>query len=331
MAERYLREIEERLSDIPQGRLLTKKHAPGRDAPLLSTKAAACSDGRGLVESWAVFPGVVFTHSLYRAERCAFHQAPRGCAMQINHCRYGRAGWEMRGGAGVYLGPGDLSLHRMDACAQSFMELPLGCYEGVAATLDLDALEREPPAILREAGVDVRRLCDRFCARGGCAAMPANPRIDHIFSELYALPRHLQLPWFRLKVQELLLFLSMLERSTEKRPNQYRSQQIELIQSVHRQLTEHLDRRFTIEELSKQYLINTSSLKAVFKSVYGAPIAAYMREYRIRRAAQLLRETEDSIADVAAQVGYENQSKFTAAFKAVFQVLPTAYRRQYQA
>ncbi len=56
-----------------------------------------------------------------------------------------------------------------------------------------------------------------------------------------------------------------------------------------------------------------------------------MKEYRIRKAAQLLRETEDSIAEIAARVGYENQSKFTAAFKELMQTLPTAYRKQFQA
>ena len=55
-----------------------------------------------------------------------------------------------------------------------------------------------------------------------------------------------------------------------------------------------------------------------------------MREYRVREAARLLREEGGSIAEVAAAVGYESQSKFSAAFKEVFQVLPTAYRKQFQ-
>lgn len=65
---------------------------------------------------------------------------------------------------------------------------------------------------------------------------------------------------------------------------QYFSEQTELIKEIHQQLTEHLDQRFTIEELSKQYLINTSTLKEVFKTVYGLPIATYMKEYRVHKA-----------------------------------------------
>ena len=47
----------------------------------------------------------------------------------------------------------------------------------------------------------------------------------------------------------------------------------------------------------------------------------------MEKAASLLRETELSVAEIAAQVGYESQSKFTAAFKEQFGKLPKEYRR----
>ena len=43
--------------------------------------------------------------------------------------------------------------------------------------------------------------------------------------------------------------------------------------------------------------------------------------------SQLLRETDLTMAEIARQVGYESQSKFTAAFKEQYGLLPTAYRR----
>ena len=73
--------------------------------------------------------------------------------------------------------------------------------------------------------------------------------------------------------------------------------------------------------------MNTTTLKTIFKSVYGAPIATYMKEYRIRQAAQLLQDTTYSIAEIAERVGYENQSKFTSAFRSVLHLPPAAYRK----
>ena len=94
-------------------------------------------------------------------------------------------------------------------------------------------------------------------------------------------------------------------------------------------MTEDLKKRYTIEELARQFHINTAALKSIFKSVYGMPIASYMKQYRIMKAAELLRTTGGSVSSIASTVGYESQSKFSAAFKDVMKILPTDYRRQY--
>ncbi|MFR5795953.1 MAG: helix-turn-helix domain-containing protein [Christensenellales bacterium] len=51
--------------------------------------------------------------------------------------------------------------------------------------------------------------------------------------------------------------------------------------------------------LSQQYHINTSTLKSLFKTVYGQPLAAHMKEHRMEYAARLLRTTTDSLAEIA--------------------------------
>ena len=53
-----------------------------------------------------------------------------------------------------------------------------------------------------------------------------------------------------------------------------------------------------------------------------------MKEYRIRRAAVLLRQTQATIAEIANKVGYENQSKFATAFRDVLKIPPAEYRKQ---
>ena len=84
----------------------------------------------------------------------------------------------------------------------------------------------------------------------------------------------------------------------------------------------------SFEELSKQYLMNTTTLKSVFKAVYGMPIASYMKEYRMKLASNMLLQKDKSISEIAAAVGYKSQSKFTSAFRDIFQILPTAYQEQ---
>ena len=125
------------------------------------------------------------------------------------------------------------------------------------------------------------------------------------------------------------LLHEMIEQVMDVACPQWReeAEQVKIIREIHDHLTEHMEQRVTIEELAHRYLINPTTLKTVFKQVYGNSLAAHMKEHRMEKAASLLRETELSVAEIAGQVGYESQSKFTAAFKEQFGQLPTAYRR----
>ena len=73
-----------------------------------------------------------------------------------------------------------------------------------------------------------------------------------------------------------------------------------------------------------------TSKKACFKGVYGTSIFAYMRAYRMNRAAVLLRAGGGkSVAEIAGRVGYDSPSKFAAAFKEVMGKSPLEYRKSF--
>lgn len=104
----------------------------------------------------------------------------------------------------------------------------------------------------------------------------------------------------------------------------------EIIYRIHGYLIHHLADRVTIEALAKQFLMNPTTLKKVFKEVYGTSLAAHMKQHRMEHAAQLLTQTDIPIGQIALNVGYESQSRFTTAFRATYGLLPTAYRKQKQ-
>ena len=97
---------------------------------------------------------------------------------------------------------------------------------------------------------------------------------------------------------------------------------------IHEYLIQNLDKRITIEDLAKKFLMNTTTLKELFKTVYGTSLAAHMKEHRLKKAAELLRNTEESIAEIARSVGYESASKFSAAFKDEYGKTPKDYRKE---
>ncbi|MGN0728955.1 metalloregulator ArsR/SmtB family transcription factor [Treponema sp.] len=111
---------------------------------------------------------------------------------------------------------------------------------------------------------------------------------------------------------------------------QFRSDQIKIIRQVHDFLCENISRRFTIEDLSKKFGMNTTTLKTVFKDVYGTSLAFHIKEHRMKKAAELLAKTELSVSEIASAVGYESQGKFSATFKEFYKMIPTEYREPLQ-
>lgn len=318
--------IESSLQDVPANCLYLVQHtSSGTVSPVDALYMQ--TNGKGRVDVYTVFPGVEIAYTTFLASEAAFSHTAAPSFLELFHCRLGRVGWNLQDRTAVYLGAGDLTLHDMACCADSGMIFPLGYAEGISVSIDFGKLTAHCPKVLQQARLDFRKMQMDFCSSQP-VVLPACAEIDRIFSPLYEADPALRLPYLQLKAQELLLFLSHLSpRGKDASRTQYFSQQTDLIKDIHSLLTEHLDHRFTIEELSKRYAINTSTLKAVFKAVYGLPIATYMKEYRVRRAMKLLRETRLTIAQIAEQVGYESQGKFTNAFKDVTQILPTEYRR----
>ena len=101
----------------------------------------------------------------------------------------------------------------------------------------------------------------------------------------------------------------------------------EIIHKVHEYLMEHISEHVTIEELSKIFLMNMTTLKKDYRQVYGTSIAEHVKMARMAKAAELLTGTKEPIAAVARAVGYESQSRFSAAFRKIYGKLPLEYRR----
>ena len=280
------------------------------------------------IKAIELYPGIELTYLTLTTDHFSVHHAALDHILEINYCHSGRIGWKMGNGNSIYLGQKDFSLHTMKACADSVMSLPNGDYEGLTISIDLRELTDNPPEALSGTGITGTFLYDKFCKNSPITSLAGNEQTESIFSAFYSQPEPLQLAWQKIKVLELLLYLGGLKVDSKNCLTEYQSEQIEIIRKIHKQLAEHMDQRFTIESLSKQYLINPTTLKTMFKSVYGASIAAHIKEHRMEQAAKLLRETSLSIAEIAGSVGYDSQSRFTAAFKAYWGKLPKDYRNK---
>ena len=78
---------------------------------------------------------------------------------------------------------------------------------------------------------------------------------------------------------------------------------------------------------AKKYGISPISLNKYFSIMYGDTVHKYLQSYRMDHAAKLLADTDKSIADIALDVGYENQGEFATLFKRIYGMSPLEYRR----
>ena len=279
------------------------------------------------IENISLYRGIELYIFTAKTDTISVQHPKRKHIMEINYCHLGRIGWKMKGGNQIHLGPGDFSVHTLDTCTESFLYFPTEEYEGLTLCIDLQELSSHPPELLSETGICGEMLYEKFCKNGAFASFAGNAQTDSIFSAFYEQPENLKPAYQKLKSLELLLYLGKMEPNQAGRLTEHTSEQIEIIHRVHEHLTQNIGQRITIESLSRQYLINPTTLKEVFKSVYGTSIAAHIKEHRMELAARLLLETDLSLAEIGQRIGYESQSRFSSAFKTYFQMLPKEYRK----
>jgi AraC-like DNA-binding protein len=76
--------------------------------------------------------------------------------------------------------------------------------------------------------------------------------------------------------------------------------------------------------------MSTSRFRVFFKETTGWGFGDYVRDLRLERAARLLRETTEGMAEIAYQTGFSDQSHLQRLFKAKHEISPLTYRRRHQ-
>lgn len=84
---------------------------------------------------------------------------------------------------------------------------------------------------------------------------------------------------------------------------------------------------WTAEALAREVYLSRSAFAERFTQRVGMPPMRYLAVWRMQVAAQRLREGRRSVAQIAAEVGYESEAAFTRAFKREHGMAPAAWRR----
>jgi AraC-like DNA-binding protein len=88
------------------------------------------------------------------------------------------------------------------------------------------------------------------------------------------------------------------------------------------------ERAWTIADLARKVGLSRTRLAERFRHFLDDSPMAYLAKWRLKLAAETLLSTDDSVAAVAASVGYGSEATFNRAFKREFSIPPAQFRRK---
>lgn len=212
--------------------------------------------------------------------------------LEINHCKEGIIECETRKGDYLYLSKGNLAINPKYSINNS-SNFPLNHFHGITVAVDLDKTPKCLSCILENVSINLLELKSKFCENNkGFLVIRENESIEHIFSELYTVSEKIRKGYYKVKVLELFLFLSSLEQEELKQSKKYYSKkQVDTIKAIKKYLIAHLSQKITLYQLSVQFKIPLTTMKLVFKEVYGDSIYSFVKTYKMQKAAELLKYT----------------------------------------
>ncbi len=278
-----------------------------------------------------LFPGVEVAYiSVHMAtfDFGSFDQGDGKHHVSIHFCKEGRIEQEVHREF-FYLMPGDCSIAMQDT-TQKMFQLPLNHYHGIRIGIDLD--NDQNPLLSYLAGCDCapKEALQHICGGMSHIVLRSSEVAKKFFHELYEVETEQRLDYLRAKMPEL--FFRMKYAKTD---NSYYDRnlvprtQVEIVKAVSAYITQNLNNKITVKELTLYFGVSDTYLQNAFRSVYGMPVISFIRTQKMQSAAQVLIHTTRTIDEIAEEFGYENESKFSAAFKKIMGDPPGVYRKEH--
>ena len=99
------------------------------------------------------------------------------------------------------------------------MFFPLKHYHGIVIRIDTEKAPECLSCFLSEVAVQPKKIKEKFCHEKSYFIARSNPSVEHIFSELYDVPVKIRRGYSKIKVLELMLFLSVFDIENGKSCN----------------------------------------------------------------------------------------------------------------
>ena len=127
-----------------------------------------------------------------------------------------------------------------------------------------------------------------------------------------------------------LLMAHLVKNYTEKQLSRYeydtRIARLKKVNMILDYIHEHYSEPITTSMLARINHFSESHMCRIFKDAVGVTVTDYINGYRTDKAAMLLKNTNESVSDIAESVGFDNLNYFDRVFKKYKGLPPKEYR-----
>jgi two-component system response regulator YesN len=164
--------------------------------------------------------------------------------------------------------------------------------------------------------------------------------VEDVYKEL-----HIEFPWLeKLTPQNRIYFKSKEDDKKETNIkhdfiniflvireiiNKYKPPTNKLISTTYYHVLNNIDKKISLEIISKLVYVNKSYLSYIFKQETRKSFVDFLTEVKMDRAKILLMDKKNKIYQISNQIGYSDSEYFSKVFKSKVGVSPSEYRRQY--
>lgn len=301
-----------------------------KNAKLISRKPG-CSvisyqcNGTGILYDYSIFPGIDLIFMDFNCSDIFDEPNEMRNVLEIRHYQEGRVEFEFEGDKVFHLQQDEFCVNGMLNMPARY-SFPFDYCSGLSLVLDKNSMTEVTRSQLALFQIDISVLEEDLDTAHQWYICKTPPSMCHVFEELYAAKEHETSQYFRIKVLELLYHATKLRKEDRVAATYYAREHIEIVKRVRKAMLKDLSRSTPLEQFLRGEAINTVTFQTIFKQIYGRSPYAYLKHYRMNSAAVQLRESNESINQIALSLGYSNASKFARAFRDVFGVLPKDYR-----
>lgn len=137
-----------------------------------------------------------------------------------------------------------------------------------------------------------------------------------------------RLLFLKSQVNELLShFFAYLADGRDSQP--FLATEREKLEEAKNIITRNMSKPPTLNELAKLIGLNNNKLKKNFKELFGVPVFKFLQEERLKKAYELLSQSDMPVQEAAWHVGYESLGSFSNAFQQKFGIRPADLKKQF--